>query len=58
MDVSKDYLKAVEVAERIYDKFEEELGTTIFREIHKKLFGRAYNLRGPEDLRKFVKSGS
>lgn len=57
-DISRDYLKAMEVAERIYDEFEKELGTTICREIHKKLFGRAYNLRDPEDLRKFIESGS
>ena len=57
-DISEDYLKAMEVAGKIYDEFEEEFGTTICREIHKKLFGRVYNLRDPKELTEFIESGA
>ena len=57
-DMSEDYLKAMEVAGKIYDEFEKEFGTTICREIHRRLFGRAYNLRDPKELREFIESGS
>ena len=55
---SEDYLKAIEVAEKIYDEFKEEFGTTMCREIHKKLFGRTYNLRDQKDFKEFLESGS
>jgi len=57
-DLSEDYAKAMEVACKIYDEFKEEFGTTICRELHKKLFGRVYNLRDPQDIKEFIESGS
>ncbi len=57
-DLSRDYAKAMEVACKIYDDFNREFGTTICREIHKKLFGKVYNLRDPQDIREFIESGS
>lgn len=50
-DMSEDYRRAMEVAEKVYDEFEKEFGTTICKEIHKRLFGRVYNLRDPGMLR-------
>lgn len=57
-DMSEDYLRAMEVATRIYDEFKEEFGTTICMEIHNKFFGRVYNLRDPCEVKEFIESGA
>lgn len=57
-DVSKDYRKAMEVAESVYDEFEKAFGSTLCRDIHMRLFGRVYNLRDPRDVEEFIKSGA
>lgn len=57
-DVSEDYQKAMEVAEKVYDEFERAFGTTLCRSIHEKLFGRVYDLRDPRDVEEFIRSGA
>ena len=57
-DKSKDYAKAMELAIEVYDRFKQEYGTTLCREIHRKFFGRWYNLRDPEDVKEFIESGA
>ncbi|MEM1655343.1 MAG: C-GCAxxG-C-C family protein [Nitrososphaerota archaeon] len=57
-DVSEDYRKAMEVAEKVYDEFEGAFGTTLCRSIHERLFGRVYDLRDPRDVEEFIRSGA
>jgi C_GCAxxG_C_C family probable redox protein len=57
-DVSEEYRRAMEVAERVYDGFEKKFGATICKEIHERLFGRIYNLRDPRDVEEFISSGA
>ncbi|MCS7132173.1 MAG: C-GCAxxG-C-C family protein [Aigarchaeota archaeon] len=57
-DMSEDYSRSMEVATRIYDEFKDEFGTSICREIHKRLFDRVYNLRDEKDVKEFIESGA
>lgn len=52
---SINYQKAMKVAIKLYQKFEEEFGSTKCRDIQKTLFGRSFNLNNPKDLEEFIK---
>lgn len=43
---------------KLYDKFEEEYGSSICKEIHQELFGRTFNLRDKEDYVEFDRMGA
>ncbi|RLI32925.1 hypothetical protein DRO51_00635 [Candidatus Bathyarchaeota archaeon] len=62
------YVKVVELSGSIREKFmkelEEEFGfreklkTTLCRDIQKRIFGRSFNLRDPEEYQAFIDSGA
>jgi hypothetical protein len=56
--VFEDYRRAMEVAEKVYDEFEKELGTTICKGIRVRLLGRVYDLRDPRSVKEFISSGT
>jgi C_GCAxxG_C_C family probable redox protein len=44
-------------AKKLYDRFIEEYGSPRCKDIHKKLFGRTFNLLDPKDYAEFEKMG-
>jgi C_GCAxxG_C_C family probable redox protein len=48
----------MELAQKIHDRFIQEYGSVICRNIHTKLFGRPYYLPDPEEHEKFEKAGA
>ena len=54
---SKDYLKAIELSIRLFEKFKEEFGSVRCFDIQKKLFGRSFDLKKEEDRQEFIKAG-
>ena len=44
-------------SKKLYDKFKEEYGTIICRDIHKKLFGRTFDLLDKKEYAEFEKMG-
>jgi len=51
------FLKSFELAKRLYDKFVEEFGSCICRDVQKKIFGKAFNLWNAEEYEEFEKAG-
>ncbi len=47
---SINYQKAMKIAIKLYQKFEEEFGSTKCRDIQRTLFGRSFNLNNPKDI--------
>jgi len=45
-------------SKKLYDKFIEEYGSPLCKEVHKKIFGRAFNLLDKDDYKNFEKSGA
>jgi len=45
-------------SKKLYDKFVEEYGSPICKDVHKKLFGRTFNLLDPKDYAEFEKAGA
>jgi len=45
-------------AKQLYDKFVEEYGSPLCKDVHKKLFGRTFNLFDPIEYREFEKAGA
>ena len=45
-------------SKKLYDKFIEEYGSPICKDIHKKLFGRAYKLLDPTECKEFEAAGA
>lgn len=56
--VSKEYSKAMEVGYRVFDEFKAHFGSVRRRDVHVKLFNRAYNLRDPAEFNEFISSGA
>lgn len=50
--------RVFQYAKKFYDKFIEEYGSPVCRDIHKKLFGRTFNLLDPKDYAEFDKAGA
>jgi len=44
-------------AKKLYDKFQEEYGTIICKGVHKKLFGKSFNLMDAKEYAEFEKMG-
>ncbi len=51
--IRKPYIMAKE----LHDKFVEEYGSCICRDVQKKIFGRSFNLWNPDEFREFEKMG-
>lgn len=45
-------------SKKLYDKFIEEYGSPICKDVHQKLFGRTFNLMDKEDYAEFEKMGA
>ena len=49
--------KTFDLAKRLADRFIEEFGGTICRDVQTRVFGRSFDLRDPEDFRRFEEAG-
>ena len=49
--------RVFQYSKKLYDKFIEEYGSPICKDIHMKLFGRTFNLLDPKDYAEFEKAG-
>ena len=56
-DEKKQRKKAYELARALIDKFVNEYGSVICKDIQKKLMGRSYDLLDPEEFKEFEKAG-
>lgn len=45
-------------SKKLYDKFKKEYGSILCKDIHKKLFGRTFNLMDKKDYQEFEKMGA
>jgi len=45
-------------SKKLYDKFKEEYGSIICKDVHKKLFGRTFNLMDKNEYAEFEKMGA
>ena len=43
---------------KLYDRFIEEYGSPLCKDVQKKLFGRSFNLLDPKDYAEFEKAGA
>jgi C_GCAxxG_C_C family probable redox protein len=50
--------RVFQYAKKFYDKFVKEYGSPVCKNIHKKLFGRSFNLLDPKDYEEFDKAGA
>lgn len=67
MDDTDQYRKAMQPAQRIADRFQEELqtefdmtlphDTTMCRDIQASIYGRSFNMNDPKDYKAFLKAG-
>jgi len=52
------YLRAHQLAKRLHDRFVQEYGSCICREVHNKIFGRSFNLWDPKEYEDFERAGA
>jgi C_GCAxxG_C_C family probable redox protein len=45
-------------SKKLYDKFIEEYGSPVCKDVHMKLFGRTFNLLDPKEYDEFEKAGA
>jgi len=50
--------RVFQYSKKLYDRFVEEYGSPICKDVHKKLFGRTFNLLDPKDYEAFEKAGA
>jgi len=46
------------ISKKLYDRFLEEYGSPVCKDVHIKLFGRTFNLMDPKDYEEFEKAGA
>jgi C_GCAxxG_C_C family probable redox protein len=46
-----------EIAKKLYDKFVEEYGSCICKDVQQKIMGRSFNLWDPDDYAEFIRAG-
>ncbi len=51
------YVRAMEVADQMYERFKQKVGHTLCAEIHLIKYGRVFHLHIPEESRAFHESG-
>ncbi|HPU76725.1 MAG TPA: C-GCAxxG-C-C family protein [Thermosynergistes sp.] len=56
-DPSGERRKTFKLVAKLVDRFKEEYGSTICRDIQTKLMGRPFNLRDKEDYKEFLAAG-
>ena len=54
----QDLSGAMEVARLLCGKFVQEYGSILCPQIHKRLFGRSFNLQDPADWKAFMEAGA
>ena len=50
--------RVFQYSKKLYDKFVDEYGSPICKDVHKKLFGRTYKLLDPKEYQEFEKAGA
>ena len=50
--------RVFQYAKKFYDRFVKEYGSPVCKDIHKKLFGRTFNLLDTKDYQEFDKAGA
>ena len=55
---SKGNRRVFMYSKKLYDKFVEEYGSPICKDVHQELFGRTFNLMDKEDYAEFEKMGA
>jgi len=56
--LGKKKRKVFRYTKKLYDKFVEEYGSPICKDIHKKIFGRTFNLLNLKEYAEFEKAGA
>ncbi|MEM1546871.1 MAG: C-GCAxxG-C-C family protein [Candidatus Methanomethylicia archaeon] len=51
------FLKSYIMAKKLYDRFVEEFGSCICKDVQNKIFGRSFNLWDPEEYKEFERMG-
>lgn len=51
------YLKSYQLGKRLHDRFVQEYGSCICREVQEKIFGRSFNLWDAKDYQEFERAG-
>lgn len=51
------FLRSYIKAKKLYDRFIEEFGSCICKDVQKKIFGRSFNLWDPEEYKEFERMG-
>jgi C_GCAxxG_C_C family probable redox protein len=57
-DPEKVRFKSFDLASKLVDKFFDEYGTITCRDLQKRIFGRSYYLRDPDEFKKFHDAGA
>ncbi len=52
------YLKSYKLAKKLHDRFVQEYGSCICREVQKKMFGKSFNLWDADDYKEFERMGA
>jgi len=52
------YLRPLELAKELHDRFIQEYGSCICRDVHKRIFGRSFNLWDPKEYEEFEREGA
>lgn len=50
--------RVFQYSKKLYDKFIEEYGSPVCKDVHQKLFGRTFKLLDPEEYQEFEKAGA
>ncbi|MFC1858861.1 C-GCAxxG-C-C family protein [Thermodesulfobacteriota bacterium] len=56
--LGKQKRRVFKYAKKLTDKFVEEYGSPVCKDVHKKLFGRTFNLLNRKDYEEFEKAGA
>jgi C_GCAxxG_C_C family probable redox protein len=51
------YLESHKLAKKLYDRFVEQYGSCICRDVQKRIFGRSFNMWDAKDYEEFEKAG-
>jgi len=57
-DPDRIRFKSFDISNMLVDKFLEEFGTVICRDVHLRKFGRSFYLRDPDEFKKFHDAGA
>jgi C_GCAxxG_C_C family probable redox protein len=52
------YVRSLELAKELHDRFIQEYGSCICRDVHRRIFGRSFNLWDPKEFKEFEREGA